>query len=322
MVLKKAIRRQKAWSLFLMTLALALFGLSMHYSYQLHETNEYILQLTEKHAVTLGSRELRRTELDKADKDFLKSQADRAEQDLNTAEDYYLLGIQAFSNNKYEEAAQHFTQAINLQPDWVEAYLARGRNASMQGSYKRAIQDFSKGLELSKKFKLDAEPEFYAARCFAHMKSSKLEEALTDCNQAIEAGTENYWVPFNYRGFVYYLLHKDNKAVTDWKRAADYRSTPALKAKSLENLGLVYLRANDWQRALDNANHVEKLCSECAWNCLIRGISADKLGNKTIAEKALNCWRKHKDSDDSRHMRDFLPASLHSYLGSETSDRP
>ena len=237
MDLEKVIRRARVQSLILMALVLVFFGLSMYYNYRLQEANDQISQLTEKYAVTLGTRQLRRTELDKADKDFLESEADRAKQDLNTAADYYLLGIQAFSNNNYEEANQYFTRALNLQPDWVEAYLARGRNASMQWSYKRAIQDFSKGLELSKEFKSDAEPELYAARCFAYMKSSKLEEALKDCNQAIEAGTENYWVPFNYRGFVYYLLHNDDKAVSDWNRAADFRSTPETKAKSLENLG-------------------------------------------------------------------------------------
>ena len=314
MDLRKAIRRAKAQNLILMALVLVFFGLSMYYSYQLQEAYERLSQITADYALTLGSRELRRTELEKADKVFLESEVDRAKQDLNTAEDFYLLGVRAFLEKDYKAADAHFTQALTLKPEWIEAYLARGRNYSSQKLYDRAIHDFSKGL------KLRADPELFAARCYARMKSSKLQEALEDCNKAIKAGTENYWVPFNYRGFVHYLRGNDDKAVSDWNRAADYRSRPSSKAKSLENVGFVYLRAKEWSRALDNANHVEELCSDCTWNCLIRGIAADQLGNETIAAKALNCWQKHKDDDDSQHMRDFLPTPLHSYLGSETSE--
>ena len=247
MDLELAVRRAKTLSLFLMALTLLLAGLAILYSYELQKTNAELeelktlmSQITAEYGVTLGGRDLHRTELD------------------------------------------------------------------------AAIQDLSKGLGLRD------DPQLYASRCFAYMKSGQLQKALQDCNHAIDLKPDNYWVPYNTRGFVHYLLGNDLKAVSDWKRAAKYRSRPSSEAQSLENLGLVYLRAEDWGKALANADDVFALCSECAWNCLFRGIAADQLGKEAVAADALTCWREHADHNDSEQMTNYLPSPLHRYLESET----
>ena len=246
-----------------------------------------------------------------ADKNFLQFKADRVENNPISVEDYYILGIEAFAGEDYETAHEHFTKVLELRPDWPEGYLARGRNFTKRRLYTEAIRDLSKGLQLS------ADPPLFAARCFAHLKLGELNKALQDCNQAISCKPDNIWVPFNYRGFVHYLLGKDQEAIDDWKHAAEYLSRPSSKALPLENLSLVYLRAGDWRQALGNADYVDTLSEQRDWNCLFRGIAADQLGEKEIAEDALNCWHNLATPSAVRTLRGYLPPSLHCYLESE-----
>ena len=142
----------------------------------------------------------------------------------------------------------------------------------------------------------------------------QLEMALQDCTYAIDNGRNDYWVPFNYRGFVNYLLNSDQDAIDDWTRAAQQRSQPLAKAESLENLGLVYLRQREWQLALDNAESVNELWSESPWNCLFRGIAAQELGDMTVAEDALGCWNEFATDRDRVALELYLPEFLHGHL--------
>ena len=320
MDLERAVRRAKTQSLFVLTLTVLLSGLAIGYSYRLGEANAELEEMktrlskvTAQHAVTIAGRQLRRTEMDSADKNFLQFEAHRTGDSPATAEDHYVQGVQAFVKHDYEAAQARFTRALMLRPDWAEVYLARGRNLSALKLYQEAIQDLSKGLALAD------EPQLYAARCFDYLKLGQLEKALQDCSQAIN-GDPYDWVPFNYRGFINYLLGNDRKAVRDWERAATYRSQPSSKAESLENLGLVYLRVGEWRRALDQADYVSMLSGKSAWNYLFRGIAADQLGEENVAANALDAWRQFRTPSDIQAMRSYLPTPLHGYLESENPD--
>ena len=314
MGLERDIRRAKTQSLILLALAVVSSGLVLFYSYQLEMSKAELERVTAEYAVTLGEREIRREELDSADKEFLRFEASRVENNPIAAEDYYVLGIEAFAEKEYETAHEQFTEALRLRPTWPEGYLARGRNFTKRGLYSESLDDLSMGLKLSD------DPQIYTARCFALLKLGKLDKALKDCNQAINGKPDNIWVALNYRGFVHYLLENDQKAIDDWKHAAEYRSRPSFKAKSLENLSLVYLRSGNWKQALDHADHIHILSDRNPWNCLFRGIAADQLGKEEIVENALNCWQELAAQSDKRALLVYLPSTLRHYLDSETSE--
>ena len=317
MDLQQAVRRAKIQSLFLMALTLIFFGLALFYGDRLVRTNAELaatrarLEATiEQHALELSRRELRRADLDPSDRDFLDAEVTRLTPNPATAQDHYILGVSAFLNEDYETAHDEYTLALELRDDWVDVYLARGTNFAAQREYGQAVQDLSAGLRLA-----DDRADLYAARCFVFLRSGRLDDALQDCNTAVADTFEGDWVPLNYRGFVHYMLGDDDQAIDDWTRAAEYRVDPLSKARSLENLGLVYLRTEDWIRALDHATDVHDLSADRPWNCLFRGIAADKLNEEEVAESALQCWRESDVSvDDLLALRGYLAPSLHSYV--------
>lgn len=73
-----------------------------------------------------------------------------------------------------------FTEAIELNPDYVEAYLYRGKAYLEKGELDRAIADFTKMLVLKPKV-----AENYYIRGEAYLHAKKWEEAKRDLTAAI-----------------------------------------------------------------------------------------------------------------------------------------
>lgn len=64
------------------------------------------------------------------------------------AQEFYQQGFDLGRRELYKEAAESFTQAINLNPDFVEAYIIRGRIRSVIGEKQGGVEDFQKAIEI------------------------------------------------------------------------------------------------------------------------------------------------------------------------------
>ena len=67
------------------------------------------------------------------------------------AETYYNWGVESVAKKEYEEAIAYFTQAIRLNPNYVEAYKYRGLVCSQLGYEYRATADLNKAAQLEGK---------------------------------------------------------------------------------------------------------------------------------------------------------------------------
>lgn len=66
---------------------------------------------------------------------------------------YYHRGLENMKVEKYQEAIEEFSQAIRLDPNYIEAYKCRGTACEKLGYYNRGKSDFRKALELELKQK-------------------------------------------------------------------------------------------------------------------------------------------------------------------------
>ncbi|HJD59513.1 MAG TPA: tetratricopeptide repeat protein [Rickettsia endosymbiont of Omalisus fontisbellaquei] len=100
----------------------------------------------------------------------------------NNALEYYQKGC-AFSklNAYHQEALEAFSKAIELKPDYVEAYYMVGKNIKTRGKYEEAIKFFDKVIELEPSF-LQA----YLDKGWALCELEKYEEALEIFNKGIK----------------------------------------------------------------------------------------------------------------------------------------
>jgi tetratricopeptide (TPR) repeat protein len=57
-------------------------------------------------------------------------------------EDFFKRGVEALQNGQYKEAVEDFTQTININPKYADAYFLRGCIHSDTGNYQEAIADY------------------------------------------------------------------------------------------------------------------------------------------------------------------------------------
>ncbi|OKH49668.1 molecular chaperone DnaJ [Calothrix sp. HK-06] len=69
----------------------------------------------------------------------------------SSAERFYQSGVANVQQNKYEDALNDFTQAIRLNPLYIEAYKYRGLVCSQLGLELRATADLTKAAELERR---------------------------------------------------------------------------------------------------------------------------------------------------------------------------
>ena len=80
----------------------------------------------------------------------LRQQLDTKQEQLNKcAEEYYSLGESCLEMEEPDAAIANFNKALNLNPMYVDAYVARGMTESRCGKYNDAVGSFNKALSIN-----------------------------------------------------------------------------------------------------------------------------------------------------------------------------
>ena len=110
------------------------------------------------------------------------------------AEDYFSLGVDAHQRQEFKRAIKYYSTAIELNPNYPDAYNNRGIARGTLGNYKGAIKDFDKAIELNSNY-----ANAYNNRGIAKDKLGDHEDAIEDFDKAIELNPD-YADAYNNRG--------------------------------------------------------------------------------------------------------------------------
>ncbi|GEM_PF-3644475 len=120
-------------------------------------------------------------------------------------------------------------EAIKKDPKSGQAYLDRGNAYFAAKEYQKAIDDFTKGLELDDKNAMT----YYYNRGNAYLQLNQQEKAIADYDKVIELDPEMYQAYVN-RALVYSDMHQYPKAIADFNKAenlkTDHQKIYALRA--------------------------------------------------------------------------------------------
>ena len=155
---------------------------------------------------------------------------DRADSTKNPAE----------KQRGYDKAVRHYTEAIELNPEYAAAYNNRGAAYADKGEMDKAIQDYNTAIELN--------PEDAAAynnRGAAYADKGEMDKAIQDYNTAIELNPEDVEA-YNNRGNAYTDKGEMDRAIQDFNVAIDLN--PEL-AGAYYNRGRMWLHLKEWQNA-------------------------------------------------------------------------
>lgn len=126
---------------------------------------------------------------------------------------YYNRGNTYRLLKEYNKAILDYTKAIEIKPDYANAYNNRGISHIDLDEYEEAIADYNIVI----KYKPDY-PYAYFNRANAYSGLFKYDSAITDYNKAIELKPDFADAYYN-RGNKYYGISSYKEAIEDWEKA-------------------------------------------------------------------------------------------------------
>ena len=190
---------------------------------------------------------------------------------MNTmkADIYNYLGLCSYNMNKFQDALEYFDEAITRFEDDADFYINRGLTFEATGQTIRAIEDFTKALEIQPGNEI-------AKYNLARMQSGQPEgdESIASYTDIIESNPEFSEAYFN-RGLAYYNSKQYRSAMADYNRALALDSS---RAEAWYNRALVKQQLKDMYGALSDLDHATDLQPnfEKAWHG--KGIVLTKMG--------------------------------------------
>jgi tetratricopeptide (TPR) repeat protein len=109
-------------------------------------------------------------------------------------------------------AMEDYNKAIELDPNYADAYYNRGLAHYDLKEYERAIEDYNKAIELDPNY-----VNAYYNRGLAYYYLMQYERAIEDYNKTIELDP-NYAHAYNNRGIAYYYLMQYERAIEDYNK--------------------------------------------------------------------------------------------------------
>lgn len=184
------------------------------------------------------------------------------------------------SRKKYKKALESAEMAIQIDPEYAEAYFCRGSAHLFLDEYEKAIEDFTRTIEL--------DPDYYPAyegrlRLYSFLEMS--EEAISDAAFLIETAKQGKADYYILRGENYAKVKKYEEAINDFttviKHNPKYSEAYLYRAFTYMNMG-------KYKEVLKDAAKVIKLNPENAYAYNTSGYAYFLLGKARKAIKQFN----------------------------------
>ena len=121
------------------------------------------------------------------------------------------------------DAIKYYSKAIELYPDFIEAYQDRAQVYLRIDDFDEAIKDFTKVIELDSDY-----ASAYVQRGCVYLKKGCSDRAIEDFSRAIELDSD-YASAYVQRGCVYLTKGCSDRAIEDFNRAIELGNNSARK---------------------------------------------------------------------------------------------
>ena len=145
-----------------------------------------------------------------------------------------------WKQDEFDTAIIDYTDAIELDPEYAEAYNYRGIAYLSNGDFDNAIADYTEAVELDPEF-----TDAYKDRATAYFASSDFDNAITDYTKAIQLDPDDINT-YNYRGLARFGNSEVDKAIDDFSRAIQLKPN---SADAYYNRGIIQLSLQNWEEA-------------------------------------------------------------------------
>lgn len=120
-------------------------------------------------------------------------------------------GQRDVQKGEFQSAIDQFNKAVEMDPEFLDAYVKRAFAYSMLKEYEKAVTDYTRLIELNPNFAVA-----YLSRGSAFNKLERFHEALADFDKVIILDPSNSEA-YNNRGWSKKGLGDKDGACDDWK---------------------------------------------------------------------------------------------------------
>ena len=159
-------------------------------------------------------------------------------------------GVAYNGKHDYDHAIIDCSKTIDLDPNYAAAYSNRGLAYYNKSDFDRAIEDFSRAVQLK--------PDYAAAylnRGVAYNSKHNYDHAIEDCSKTIDLDSNHVGAYYN-RGLAYYNKSDFDRAIEDCSKAIDLDSN---HVSAYNNRGLAYYNKSDFDRAIEDCTKVSTI---------------------------------------------------------------
>lgn len=182
-------------------------------------------------------------------------------QDQLTAAEYFERAVRQAQDN-YDKQIQYLTRAIELAPDYADAFNLRGMVHSKIGKDAEALDDYTRALELN--------PQLSAAyhnRALLYAARKQYEQSMQDYNAALDFSPEDAELYVN-RGRLFFDQGNPEAALQDYTRATQF--DPRHK-KAYLNRATLYRDLGQLEEALEDCDTAIELDESYPKAFILRG---------------------------------------------------
>jgi tetratricopeptide (TPR) repeat protein len=191
-------------------------------------------------------------------------------------------------------AEKDFSKARDLKPDFIEAYIGSGQNCLINCKYDDAIKYFDKVIGIDNK-RIVA----FIGRGSAYSVKEEYKEALKDFKMAIHLDSNSVNAYIN-RGIVYLNKNEILSAIEDFTRAIHLDSN---SVDAYINRGRAYFRKEQFEDAIKDYDRVIKLDPENAEAYFLRSQAYYRNG---VRLAIINCEQSLHLKSDNYEAREWI----------------
>lgn len=156
---------------------------------------------------------------------------------------YVVLANSYAAKNKYPEAIKNFDKAIDLNDQYIDTYMYRGRIKMLSGKLKEALEDYNYVIG-----KNPDNSKAYTNRGIIYTKLGDYKNALADLNKALSLDPQDIFC-LNQRSQVYYNQNRIDDSFADLDKAISIDSS---HSDAYSNRGFLYTQTGKYTEALSD----------------------------------------------------------------------
>ncbi|WP_414619939.1 tetratricopeptide repeat protein [Calothrix sp. CCY 0018] len=188
-------------------------------------------------------------------------------------------GVFHSNQENWKSALADYNKAIQINPNYFDAYFNRALVYSLQKQYELALADFKKAIQIN-----PGNANAYYYRGIFYQAQNKDELALTDYSKVIEINPD-YANAYYNKGLIYHQLqNKFDLAIDSYNKAIQLQPN---NHEYYNYRGLVYIDQQKWDLALADYNKAIEINPEYASAYSLRGLVYMMKGNKQKAVEGL-----------------------------------